>query len=1100
MRLSTTRLHDPAERLGRKLRSYTPAVVCKRCGQENPPGARFCLACGAPLEAELSKQERKLVSVLFVDLVDFTGRSDRADPEDVRDTLRAYQAAAQQKIEAFGGTMEKFIGDAVMAVFGAPLSYGDDAERAVKAGLGVLEAVAELRLQARAGVNTGEAVVTVTSGPATGEALAMGDVVNTASRLQSSAAAGSLVVGEETYKLTRNTISYRALPPVDAKGKAEPLPAWLAVTSVVGAPARTDVPMVGRDRELALLTSIWDGAAGDRHPHLVTVVGPPGIGKSRLQREFSRRVQANGGAVLRGRCLPYGERAAYGAFTQMVRGIAGIYEDDPPDSVRTKLTALIEKLLPTVEAEETTRHIFLLTGLGVDQPAMQRDYLFFAARRVLESFASDRPALVVFEDLHWADAGLLDLIQYLATHVRDVPLVIVGLARPEFLDHRSDWGSGLFAHTTIGLEPLTTADAGALAQSLLAKAGSKEAVERLAETAEGNPLFVEELAAAFSEGTKLGADLPTTVRAAIAARLDALPDTARAVLLDASVIGRTLWRGVLVAFGGHRELDEALAALEIRDFIRRVPSSRVRGDIEYQFKHMLIRDVAYATLPRSLRRERHAAVATYIESVAGQANDLAAFLAHHWREAGEPEKAIDYLLLAADQALDGWALQEAVSLYDAALELATDDARRRQIRLARGLGRSMLDDTQGAVDDLGELLPELTGRERIEGLLGWIWGTEWTERSDETIAGAQEALQLAQDIGDPELIAVATGRLSQGLAMRGDSGDLDRSAELGERALRIWVPGTRSWDRINHQHMYGEQLYWMGRLSDAGALMAAVTGAETDPHSLEARLRSASLRATVLTSTGRYEEGLALFEQTLQLAQKLGRPIRIIQNYSTLPLRDLYDLDEARRRTEDSLAATMDLTGFTMPRANARADLVQAALLQGDIATAENQWRIQWEDSINTKGWARWLITCRLAAVRAEMEVIMGRAQEAVKWAQRTIELCVPTRRLKYEIVGRTQLGRALVALGKGAEAIPELRTAVEQADRLSSPPQRWQTRAALGRALYATGDDNGAEQALAGAAGVIREMAGGLAPARAARFLAAEPIREVVRGSTKPV
>src|SRR5206468_8949868 len=231
---------------------------------------------------------------------------------------------------------------------------------------------------------------------------------------------------------------------------------------------------------------------------------------------------------------------------------------------------------------------------------------------------------------------------------------------------------------------------------------SRETIERIAKAAEGNPLFVEELTAAFIEGQSLGSDLPTTVRAAIAARLDALPSSARAVILDASVVGRASWRGVLVDFGGHGDLDDALSALEVRDFIRRVPSSRVRGDVEYLFKHILIREVAYATLPRSLRRERHAAVARYIESAAGQAKDLAAFLAHHWREAGEPNKAIDYLMLAAEQAVDGWALEEAVSHYNAALELAPDDATRRRIRLARGLARSTLDDYQAAVDDLGE--------------------------------------------------------------------------------------------------------------------------------------------------------------------------------------------------------------------------------------------------------------------------------------------------------------------------------------------------------------------------------------------------------------
>jgi tetratricopeptide (TPR) repeat protein len=326
------------------------------------------------------------------------------------------------------------------------------------------------------------------------------------------------------------------------------------------------------------------------------------------------------------------------------------------------------------------------------------------------------------------------------------------------------------------------------------------------------------------------------------------------------------------------------------------------------------------------------------------------------------------------------------------------------------------------MDDLGELLPELSGRERVEGLLGWIWATEWTELADETIAGAQEALELAQDIGDQELATVATARLSQGLAMRGREGDLDRAAELGQSSLDAWVPGSRYWDLVNQQHMFGEQLYWMGRLADAGDVMAAITETEADPQSLQARLRSASLRAMVLTSSGRYEEGLALFEQTLQLARNLGRSTMILQNSG------------------------------------------------------------------------------RLAAARAEIDLVTGKKDDAAEWARKTIDLSIPVRRLKYEIVGRTLLGRTLVALGKVDEAIPELRLAVEQADRLGSPSQRWPAQAALGRALYASGDDMGAEQALAQAAGIIRAMAARLAPERATRFLGAEPVRDVLRGTTKPV
>ncbi len=1069
---------------------------CGRCGEENPERARFCLACGAPLTGE-SRQERKVISVLFADLVGFTGHSHDGDPEDVRDTLHAYHGAAKEAIESYGGNLEKFIGDAVMAVFGAPISHGDDAERAVRAGLRVLAAVEDLGLRARGAVNTGEAVVAVGAAASSGQALAMGDVVNTASRLQSAALPGALVVGHETYLLTRNSIRYERLTSVTAKGIPEPVEAWHAIAPLAAGRERPKTPMVGRGREMDLLSSIWDRAVTHRRPHLVTIVGPPGIGKSRLQREFSAHVQGLGGGVARGRCLPYGDRAAYGAFTQLVRAASDIYENDSKEAASAKLAAAVEKLLPKAETEETTFYLGLLLGLGIAEQALQRAYLFFAARRYLECLAS-QPLLVVLEDLHWADSALLDLTEYLAAYVKDTPLVIIGLARPEFIDQRPGWGSGLFAHTMIGLEPLSSVDAAALAGNLLAKAGgSTETVHRLAETAEGNPLFIEELTAAVIEGQEVGSGLPTTVRAAIASRIDALPNAVRDVLLDASVVGRTFWRGVLNALGAHANLDDDLALLEARDFIRRVPTSRVDGDIEYQFKHILIPDVAYATLPRSIRRQRHRAVAEYIESVTSEAVSLASILAHHWREAGDTNKSIEYLMLAAEQALKGWALNDAVSLFDSALSLAVDDDQRVQIRLARGLARSNFLDYRAAVADLGELLPHLAGRARIEALLGYSWASEWTENTDETIASAEEALRLAQAADDHELAPVARAMLSQGLAMRGGPGDLDSAGEVGEEALRTWSPGTRPWERLNHEHMLGEQYYWVGRIAEANALMTSASRSGTDPQSIQTRLRSAALMAQILCSTGRYEESIQLFDETILLGQDLGRPIRIVRNYSTQPLRELFDIEDARRRSEESLEGPDEAAGFAMPRANARTDLIFTALMAGDIATAENFWRIQWDESSNTRAWTRWLISCRLAAARAEMELSMGRAEEAVDWARKTIELCLPVRRFKYEIAGRTTLGRGLVESGKAADGVAELRLAVEQAEQLGAPPLRWQAQAALARGLYATGDDYGAERAFAAASTVIRDVAASLSAERSVRFLQAEPIRGVLGGLT---
>jgi class 3 adenylate cyclase len=674
---------------------------CPNCGRETPPDAAFCPACGAELLApERAREERKLVSVLFVDLVGFTSRSDRADPEDVRDTLQGFHARAKQEIERFGGTVEKFIGDAVMAVFGAPVSHGDDAERAVRAGFRVVHAMDDLNqdrsdhpLQVRAAVNTGEAVVAMGSRPESGEALALGDVVNTASRLQTSAPPGGLVVGEETYRATRNVIRYRELEPITAKGKRDPVEAWLALEPI-GAPAErpaTTAPLVGRSRELAMLDSIWERAAAELRPHLVTIVGPTGIGKSRMAAEIVSRIEATGARSVRGRCLPYGQ-TGYRAFTEQVRQVTGIFESDPSAEAKAKLEARVRVLLGSDEAAEMTRLLGTMIGLGSgDEPAEEPVQLFFAARRFVEQVALEQPTVFVFEDIHWADPAQLDLLEYLASNVRDAPATLLALARSELLEVRPGWGSGVLGATTIPLETLSPVDSASIASYLLSGGGDLSAVERLVEVAEGNPLFIEELAASLLDRGPSD-ELPTTVRAAIASRIDALPADARATLLAASVVGKHFWPGVLHSFGDLAGVDDALAALESRDLIRREPSSQVQGEAEYSFKHILIREVAYSTLPRADRKQRHAAVARYIEDVAGdRTRNLAWVIAHHWREAGEPHRSLPYLISAAELAHEQLAFHHAVQLYSSALELMNeDDPRRTDVTVRRAIAFSRL--------------------------------------------------------------------------------------------------------------------------------------------------------------------------------------------------------------------------------------------------------------------------------------------------------------------------------------------------------------------------------------------------------------------------
>jgi class 3 adenylate cyclase len=670
-------------------------LVCPSCGTENPLANNFCGSCGAELRARVLKEveERRVVTIVFADLVGFTSRAEQLDPEDVRAMLSRFYAQLRSDLEAHGGSVDKFIGDAVMAVFGAPIAHGDDPERAVRAAMAIRESVRQMSeaderfdLRLRIGVNTGEAIVKV--GSDTGEGMVAGDVVNTASRLQTSAPENGILVGEETYRATNGRITYEEIEPLTVKGKRAPVHAWLALDAAsFGVERPRMAPLLGRDSELLVLRRIWEESLEASRPRLITLVGPSGIGKTRLGAEFAAEVERNVGRTLAGRSMSYGTSGTYLAFRHQVKDLAGIFENDPPDLAHQKLDHAVSAVLGSDDAEEVTEHIALLIGLRAEGDVGDRQVLFFSARRLVEALARERPTLLLFEDIQWADSSLLDLVEHLASRVRGVPLVMLALARPEFLDSRPTWGGRLPSYSSIPLEPLAEEDSRALAAQLLGRSGDE--ANRLVATAEGNPLFIEELAASLAEGATTATDkLPTNVRTIVSARLDALPTAERSLVLDASVVGRVFWRRVLEHLGWESEsLADALDSLERRDLIRQDPRSRVSGDHQFSFKHTLIRDVAYSTLPRAKRRARHAAVARFVEQDAGELDAVAAFLAHHWREAGDVDRALDYFLTAAERASRGWAKEEAVQFYDRALELVPEEQRerRRRLTLARAV-------------------------------------------------------------------------------------------------------------------------------------------------------------------------------------------------------------------------------------------------------------------------------------------------------------------------------------------------------------------------------------------------------------------------------
>ena len=456
-------------------------VTCSACGRANGADASFCSGCGAPLVlSEPLRQERKLVTVLFADLVGFTSRAERLDPEDVERVLGPYHGRLRAELERFGGTVEKFIGDAVMALFGAPVSHEDDPERALRAGLAIRDALAELNatepgleLQVRIGVATGEALVNLSARPAEGEGMAAGDVVDTAARLQAAAPVNGIIVGEQTFQATSDVIEYRRAEPVQAKGKAEPVPVWEAVQprARVGIDVvqRRRAPLIGRARDLELVLGRLARVRAERRGQLITLVGAPGIGKSRLVWEVFTRVDQAPELVYwrQGRSLPYGEGVSFWALGEIVKGHAGVFENDSAGEVEAKLRRVVrERASDPGEAEWIEGHLRPLLGLGVEEDARdRRAEAFFAWRRFLLGIAESRPLVLVFEDLHWADDGVLDFVDNLVEWATDVPLLVLATARPELLERRPGWGAKANV-SMLSLAPLADEDAARLVAAL----------------------------------------------------------------------------------------------------------------------------------------------------------------------------------------------------------------------------------------------------------------------------------------------------------------------------------------------------------------------------------------------------------------------------------------------------------------------------------------------------------------------------------------------------------------------------------------------------------------------------------------------------------
>lgn len=614
---------------------------CDRCGHQNEAAARFCSSCGAQLSGEdAARKTRRRVTVVFCDLAGSTGIGERLDPELLRDVMRRYYEAMRAVLERHGGRVEKFIGDAVVAVFGLPIAHEDDALRALRAAVEMRDSMVTLNkelerdhgltLTIRQGINSGEVLWA--------GAEALGDPINVAARLQQRAQSGEILVGEETRRMVRDAASLDALDPLEIKGKAAPVAAWRLREILPDAEAivrRLDSPMVGRDRELALLRDAFSRAATERACHLFTVLGSAGVGKSRLVREFEATL-AGDATVLRGRCLPYGQGITYWPLRDIVAQAAGLSGSHSSSDVETRIAALVDD---DRDRTVVARTIAGITGSSVT--ALSADEVAWAVRRFFESIATERPTVVIIEDIHWAEPTMLDLIDHIADLSRDRPLLLLCPARPDLLDVRRDWGGGKSNATAITLEPLSEAQARVLIENLLGELPMPvDLAGRIADAAGGTPLFVEEMIGMLIDEGKLSrkdgrwtADgietirVPPSIHALLAARLDRLDPAERLVLERAAVVGREHWRSAVASLlpeADRSPLSAVFASLVRKDLVRPERSS-LPGHDAYRFRHILIQEAAYESLPKADRADMHERFAAWLDEHAPEHDDIAAY-------------------------------------------------------------------------------------------------------------------------------------------------------------------------------------------------------------------------------------------------------------------------------------------------------------------------------------------------------------------------------------------------------------------------------------------------------------------------------------------
>ncbi len=961
-------------------------TACPACGADGPQGARFCPACGSELAARPGMAtERKVVTVLFCDLVGFTALCEKADPEDIDRLLRDYYTFARDLIERYGGSVEKFIGDAVVGAFGVPSAHEDDAERAVRAGWRLIGGVGEILgpsqapLAVRVGINTGPALVRLDAGPRSGEGLLVGDAINTAQRLQTMAPPSGLVVGGRTRSLAAAVATYEALPPSALKGKSQTVAPW----RVTGLTARTGIdlaqrfsaPLVGREIELGVLKGLFDKAVASSTPQFALLSGEAGIGKTRLIFELARDLDARPNLLVtwrQARCLPYGEGVSLAPLAEIVREHAGIAEVDDPDTVAAKLDRAVGTGPDNWWVTERLRPL-----LGLPSRPASQDENFAAWAQFLDGIATDHPAVVVVDDLHWADEGLLAFMVFLAERRSTVPMLFIAAARPEFLESHEDLGQRLLAGRAQGrgavridMRSLAPVETGRLIDGLTVASMPPEVTSAIVERGGGNPFYTEELVRLLEVDRQADparptnfASLPDSLQALVTARLDSLQPDRKAVLADAAVVGQVFWPSLVAELGGRPPEDVAdiLRELVSREFVRPLPEAGPRGEPQFAFWHAVTREAAYAQLPRPARAAKHAAAGSWMEArIAVGADNLVEAVAHHCvtavelREAagdsaGDLRVSASAALARAGDSASRLNARAAAAHYTRARDLAAPDSPTRarlQVKLAKSLyDADCLDEAQVLLEDAvnerraaGDTLGCALAKSHLSGVL--------LQKADPR---ALDVAAEAVDMLAPDEVSVEAVTILERLAMRRvQTGDRASVMDLAERAvnmcgvLGIPIPHMTLSLRGYARHSLGERREGLvdllagveaakqhGSSGDIAALLDAAALIVSLDEGVEASIRMR--REGIEAAVTRRDEHAAIYIRTGLLDDLVV----------------VGDWDEALAQAADVLRHT-EASGLVAHQAQVEALRALVHLLRGDSEAAAPlvSWRAERRESM----------------------------------------------------------------------------------------------------------------------------------------------------------